>query len=210
MSTFKLIETNSQIRNSILNILKDQATTLLKNNISKIQTTLKSKFKEALQKEPEYESLKSGKLKAELGLPDTVSIDKIVDMISDSIYLDFIPATTGNRGIKVGIEIRIFKQDGEPVISSEDAVVIDQLRGYALPWLEWLLFYGTKPIVKNYTVKFGSNPYSRSGLAIMVEDDSNWRVPPEFAGTATNNWITRAIAMMNDDIKNFLIQILQG
>ena len=210
MSTFKLLETDTQIRNSILNILKDQASTLIKNNVSKIQTTLKSKFKEALQKEPEYESLKSGKLKAELGLPDTVSIDRIVDIISDSIYIDFVPATSSNRGIRVGLEIRIFKQDGEPAISSEDAMVIDQLRGYALPWLEWLLFHGTKPIVKNYTVKFGSNPYSRSGLAVMVEDDSNWSVPAEFAGTVTNNWITRAISMINNDIKNFLTQILQG
>lgn len=210
MSAFKILETDGQIKNSILNILKDQAANLLKQNISKIQIELRNKFKQALKHEPEYESLKSGKLKAELGLPSTVSIDAIVDLISDSVKVDFVPATISNRGIKVGLEIRIFQKDGEPAISSTNAILIDELKGYSLPWLEWLLFYGTKPIVKNYSVRMGSNPYSRSGMAIMVEDDSSWRVPAEFAGTETNNWVTRALSTINDDIKNFLIQILKG
>lgn len=210
MNTFRLIETDTQIRNSILNILQEQASDLLKKSMPKIQLELKSRFKAALQNEPEYASLKSGKLKAELGLPESVSIDRIVDIISDSIKMDFSPGTISNRGVKVGLGIRIFQQDGEPAISSEDAILVDQLRGYALPWLEWLLFYGTKPIVKNYTVRMGSNPYSRSGMAIMVEDDSNWRVPAEFAGTPTNNWVTRALSTIDDDIKNFLIQTLKG
>ena len=82
--------------------------------------------------------------------------------------------------------------DMDGVIYSENARVIDNDND--LPWLEWLLFKNNAPIVKNYNVKFGSSPYSRSGLAIMVPSSNNWRVPPEFAGSIRNNWTTRAIS----------------
>lgn len=75
------------------------------------------------------------------------------------------------------------------------------MRGYQLPWLKWLLVEGTKPIVKNYAVKFGPNKSSRTGMAVMVNSSSNWSVPSEFAGTISSNWISRAI----DDISDLFI-----
>jgi hypothetical protein len=74
-----------------------------------------------------------------------------------------------------------------------------------LPWLEWLLLYGGKIIVRDYRVKMGSNNRSRTGMAVMVESSgSNWRVPTEFAGTSNNNWVTRAINKIDNKILDIL------
>ena len=68
---------------------------------------------------------------------------------------------------------------------------------------------GCKILIKNYTVKFGPNNRSRTGFAIMVGSDENWRVPPEFAGTKTNNWITRALENVEDKVVGLMIKELE-
>jgi hypothetical protein len=39
----------------------------------------------------------------------------------------------------------------------------------------------------------------------MVESDSSWRVPAEFAGTEKNNWTTRAV----ERIEKSLLSLIQ-
>lgn len=93
--------------------------------------------------------------------------------------------------------------------------------GVTLPWLQWLLFEGDRVVIPNYDIlvagaaspagytrrKVGRFASSRTGGAIMVKRDyvgksryhasqgrmgSGWRVPPEYAGTASRNWLTEA------------------
>ncbi|NCA31122.1 MAG: hypothetical protein EBS93_10465 [Chitinophagia bacterium] len=97
--------------------------------------------------------------------------------------------------------------DYADVLSSDDALVIDNLRGYNLPWLEWLLLEGNKIIVRKQQVEFGPNIASRTGNAIMRPSNKSWRVPSEFAGTITNNWITRAIDNSESQIYDLLDRI---
>ena len=73
-----------------------------------------------------------------------------------------------------------------------------------MPWLEWLLLKGNQIIVRNYEVKIGSNSRSRSGDAIMISSSENWRVPPEFIGTNTNNWTTRALSKIEDELNSLI------
>jgi len=82
--------------------------------------------------------------------------------------------------------------------------VVDTERGYSLPWLEWLLTKGGQIIVRNFEVKYGANPRSRSGDAVMVSSGSNWRVPSQFTGTSSNNWITRALSTIENKILKLL------
>jgi hypothetical protein len=88
--------------------------------------------------------------------------------------------------------------------------VVTDSKGYSLPWLKWLLFEGSKPLIKNYSVKFGSNKRSRTGQAIMISSNKNWKVPSEFAGTVTNNWITRAIDRASDKILQDIQNIIES
>jgi hypothetical protein len=64
-----------------------------------------------------------------------------------------------------------------------------------IPWLEWLLLAGDSTLIRSYDVSFVVPPgkKSRTGKAVMVRSKKNWGVPPEYAGTASDNVITRAI-----------------
>ena len=94
----------------------------------------------------------------------------------------------------------IKSEDISGIIHSVPATVTDTQRNYKLPWLEWLLLQANTPIIRNYEVKIGPNPNSRTGMGVMVESNSNWRVPPEFAGSEKNNWTTRAISRIENQL----------
>jgi hypothetical protein len=93
----------------------------------------------------------------------------------------------------------------ENIMNSSYGMVND-VKGYSLPWLKWLLSEGVKPIVKGYSVRLGPNKASRTGMAIMVESPSSWSVPAQFAGNKSNNWITRSI---NDIDDNRILSIIK-
>lgn len=206
----KLLESDSQIRQSILSGLKPEVDALVSKSIPKIIPMIKDLFKEALMNEPEYSSLKSGRLKYEFGLPQEVDVDDVVSIMSNTVNINLFQSKISNSGINIGIKIEVFEKSGEPAIDSPNAFVTDTKGGYSLPWLEWLLLKGTAPLVKNYSVILGPNKFSRTGMALMVESNKNWRVPSEFAGSQSNNWASRALDKIEDKIQTQIISIFQG
>lgn len=208
--SIKLLESDSQIRQSILSGLKPEIDALVSKSVPKISLMIKDLFKEALTNEPEYSSLKSGRLKYELGLPQEVDVDDVVSIMSNNVNVNLLQSKISSSGINVGLKIEVFERSGEPAISSQNAFVIDTKGGYSLPWLEWLLLKGTAPIVKNYSVVLGPNKFSRTGMALMVQSNKNWKVPSEFAGSASNNWASRALDKIEDKIQTQIIAIFQG
>jgi hypothetical protein len=100
-------------------------------------------------------------------------------------------------------------KDAGGVIGLDIAKIND--KGYSLPWLQWLLFEGNEVLIKNYKVEFRPNPNSRSGLAIMKpSSSSSWRVPPEFVGSEENNWITRAITRIENNVYDLIVKAVEG
>jgi hypothetical protein len=63
---------------------------------------------------------------------------------------------------------------------------------------------GAKILVRQHEVKIGPSRYSRTGMALMVESKKNWRVPSEFSGTISNNWITRALENVDKEISDII------
>ena len=159
---------------------------------------------------PEYVSLKSGRLKYEFGLPQEVDVDDVVSIISNSVNVNLVQSKISSGSINIGIKIEVFERTGEPAINSPNAFVTDTKGGYSLPWLEWLLLKGTAPIVNNYSVVLGPNKFSRTGMALMVQSNKNWKVPSEFAGSSSNNWASRALDKIEDKIQTQIIAIFQG
>jgi hypothetical protein len=208
---FKLLEKDSDIANSIFRAIQDSLTTIMTKASPEIQRRVKEILTESLRSEPEYQSLKSGILRAEFGIqyPDTV--DKIVEKLSETVTIDNIPITFTSRGIKGGFRLVAIQSDNiSGLIEDADAFVADDARGYKLPWLEWLLLRGSDKIIKNYEVSFGASKYSRSGMAIMKDSSSSWRVPPQFAGTVKNNWTTRAVSKAEDSIQSAIISTIEN
>lgn len=200
-----LIEKNSDIVKIILDTLKDQVEKTINKALPSIENDIKIIVRDALISEPEYGSLKAGTLRAELGIADVANIDHIVDALVNTLKVSKNPIRANTNTLSGGFTITMIKSDDiSGIIYTDEANVIDNIRGYSLPWLEWLLLKGNETLVQNYSVNYTSNPRSRSGMALMIKSNSNWRVPPNFSGKMNDNWTTRAIAKTNDKIINII------
>ena len=197
----KLLESNSTIRKSIMEGLSSHMDSVISKSISKIQNELKTLLESSLKQEPEYISLTSGRLRLDFGISDPEQVNNVVAKLADTVSISKKTTTINNNGLSGGFSLNAIKSDDfNGIIGDANATVVDGVKGYTLPWLEWLLLRGNKVIVKNYDVKVGPNPASRTGMAVMVQSDKNWRVPPEFVGTISSNWTTRAIQRIEPNI----------
>lgn len=200
-----LLESDQQIRSLILDDLKTTISAGLQRSINPLTQAIKPIITKALQSQPEYQSLISGQLRKEFGIANTNNVDIAINNLINTLTINILPIKIINAGLSGGISIQMIPSDTfGGALSDASAYVIDEERGYRLPWLEWLLLRGTDIIVRKYEVQFGANPNSRSGDAIMVSSNKNWRVPPEFVGTQRNNWTTRAIESVEDDLINVI------
>ena len=206
----RLLQSVSEIRQLILEQIRDFLQPRLSRASSNITQEIQVLVAEALRQEPEYQSLASGQLKAELGLPDTTMVDAIVLALSQSIEVTNNPIVIKQSGLGGGFTLRMIKSDDLGGVISNANAIIDSAGG-SVQWLEWLTLRGNEILVRDYKVQFGPNRNSRSGMAIMRPSlNSNWRVPPQFAGTEKNNWITRAIERIENNVYDLIIKSVEA
>ena len=198
--SLRLLETDNQIAKLIMDELK----IILDKAINKALPTISSQIKilvsESLRNQPEYSSLMTGTLKAELGIADATSINSVIDALIETLSVQRNAITVTNKGLSGGFVLTMMKSDDLNGVIYADIASVKDASGYSLPWLEWLLLKGNEILVKNYEVSYFPSPYSRSGMAIMIPSSSSWRVPPQFAGTEKDNWTTRAINSVEDSV----------
>lgn len=207
--TTSVLENDKQIIDSILDELINYLQPKFVESINATKSELSEALIKALKNEPEYQSLKTGKLRYEFGIPDTDVVDNIIELWARNFYIESKPLKRKGSQIVGSVFIGMIKQNFEDVLSSSDAIVYDNISNIALPWLNWLLLEGGKILVRNYEVKMGPNPRSRTGMAVMTESNKNWRVPPEFSGTIQNNWPVRAVDGMEKQIKKIILTQLE-
>lgn len=202
----KLLESNSSVRRTILSALSDEITNTINKSLPSIKLKIQDVVRQAIKKEPEYESLKNGILRYEFGINQPGDVDYVVNLIIDTIEVRNNTIKITNQGLSGGFQITMIgTQDLNDIADNPHASVIDTLRNYELPWLRWLLFEGGRTIVKKYEVKIAASKFSRTGMALMVESNKNWKVPAQFMGTTSNNWIVRAL----DGIDKIVSDIIQ-
>lgn len=208
--SFKLLENDKQISSKILQALLPEMDTYLKKSLSIVRRLLPLTIVEIIENTPEYESLSGGQLQFEFGIPDPINqLASIIEIWSNNIDITYdSPSITGNK-IKASFSVSLIRSDFSDVLSSDAGLVIDNLRGYQLPWLEWLLLEGNKTIVSKQQVVLGPNKFSRTGYALMKPSNKSWKVPAQFAGTIADNWITRAIDNGESQINELLDKAFQ-
>ena len=205
--SLSVLETNSAINKMILDSLRVELDRTMQKSAQQLPAKIRPLLSDALKQEPEYSSLKSGNLRFEFGRPDSSAIDDVVEKIASTITINASPIKISGAGLSGGFTLTAIKTDDiNGIINDSSAIMEDTARGYSLPWLEWLLFRGNQTIIKGYGVKLGPNNNSRTGNAIMVRSDGSWRVPAEFAGTASSNWTTRAV----DRLESTIYKIIQS
>lgn len=208
--SFKLLDSDKQISNKILQSLLPEIDEYFKKSLQNIRRSLPSLVREIIQNTPEYDSLMGGQLQYEFGIPDPSNqIKDILDIWSNNIDITYNKPTIIGNNIKGSFSVSVIRSDFNDVLSNDAGFVIDNLRGYQLPWLEWLLLEGNKTIVSKQQVVLGPNKFSRTGYALMRPSNKSWKVPAQFAGTIADNWITRAIDNAESQINELLDKAFQ-
>jgi|688.fasta_scaffold434469_2 hypothetical protein len=200
----KLLNSDSYIRQNILQLLAKDVNNVFKRSVVSIEAKIKILIKDALRQQPEYLSLvnSAGDLRLNFGIEDMSIVDSAISNFAGSSSFDYKPVKISTVGLIGGFSVNFLPQSAIESASSSSSVITE--KGQSLPWLSWLLYEGTSPIIRDYDIQIGNNPYSRTGGAIMVPSKRNWRVPASYAGTITNNWITRAIENKDSEIYSII------
>lgn len=206
----KILENNQTIANRMTKALRDELIPLLTSAFTKSQREISTLIQSSILFSDTYQSLVSGQLRAEFGLRD--SQDRLDEILSfwSRVYAKFDKPRVSNGKIVGGFKIEMIQRDFRDVIGLPSAS-LTTAKGDRLDWLEWLLLFGKKTIIKDYNVVFGNFRTSRTGQAIMRPTiQGKWSVPTEYAGTIKDNWITRIIDGLDDEINNILIKNLRN
>ena len=202
-----LLESNTQIKNKILKAITEDLNRLIPPVMNRIEARIRAATFIFFQQTETYYSLVNGELAGHFGIPSINrqhNIDTILKTIANNMEIEYEVARQSAGQIKGGITVRVLMRDFSDLFGLPQATIITK-NGDLLDWLRWLLAAGDKIIIKEWDIDLGIGE-GRSGMGVMVPSTAGaWRVPPEFAGTITNNWLTRALS----DNANRYLSIIQ-
>lgn len=200
-----VIDSNSEIYTAILKALLPEVKDFINTAFTQIKASLPLVIRAAITDTPEYRSLLDGQLKYEFGIPDSASkLAGLLDIWSNNLNEIYNPPSIQNNQIKASFSVSMIRVDFADVLYTDYGYMQDSIRGYNLPWLEWLLLEGNRTIISDYQVLVGPNKASRTGMAIMSPSKKSWRVPSSYAGTENDNWITRALDSISPQIQQII------
>lgn len=198
-----LVESSKQIEVKINRALLREVNKAMTRVATRIIGPIRSTVKAAILAQPEVASLGGGQLAGEFGLPDGKNkIENIIELWVKNITVVKKNATLRGGQINAGLTLNMIQRDYKDVLSSPFATV-RTLKGQHLPWLEWLLRFGDRAIIRDFEISYDRRRLanSRSGLAVMVgREGKRWSVPSQFSGTQQNNLVTRALDTIQDDV----------
>lgn len=147
----------------------------------------------------EIQAIKYDLLQYDLGLKEDEAeevIDQIPHIIVNSMDIE-VKKIIGRLSIK----LKLIHSGYDDILAIKGASFLQTYTRNTptvIPWLEWLLTRGYEIVVSDYHVIYKQSDASRSGGAFMVQTGS-FRIPPQFAGTPDDNFLTRALKDMSSD-----------
>jgi hypothetical protein len=193
------------VEQSILKALAGEIDRILGQSAGSIEKRIRELLHQSIRNSPTYQSLVGGILQHELGIVDIKEkVERIIDVWINSIKVDVNPTKTSNDSFKASISIQMVDGTFQDVLSIPEARYITE-KGVSIPWLEWLLLYGNKIIVRDYFFTSNIRAGSRTGYGVMKsKKGGNWRIPPEHAGTVNNNFITKVLEDVGNQIDDLV------
>lgn len=192
MITLKLTDTIDVIQGNVNTALSSLLNKYIKHNLSKVLLDCKNLVAPWITNQPEIQSLISSNidsLAGQFGIrpgSKTDIVNAIIQSVENSIIIKFIPFSPSFKG---GIEVSFQPSNFVNLLNLSQGHVI--YKGGDLHWMDWLLMRGDGIIVVNYEYNAQSG-LGRSRLGNMREGGS-FRVPPQYSGTDSDNFITRAL-----------------
>jgi hypothetical protein len=205
--TARLVETEQQIAKKIGEAIATEFNKKLINIANKVRPQIQNIVFTAIMNSPEVQSLQGGDLQAELGVPDAAGrVRNLAELWAKSIrVVSFQPAKMQGGFFRATLELGGIQSDFADALSSPDAIYTTN-SGQVIQWLEWLLIEGDKVIIREYQIGLDVYDVSRTGLGnVMIKNQkASWSVPAHFAGTEDDNFVTRAIDTVADDIQKLI------
>lgn len=204
-----LVDTNNTIQLGILKLMAAEFNVKFKQIRPIVRKRIKAELPIIFTKTDTYTSLLNGPLSFHFGFhkgSEQARLDAIITTLANSLVVRVKPIKIVGRRFVGGFIIGAFRADFQDILGLKESIVATEILD-VLPWLEWLLVRGNEIIISQYDISFGD--HGRSGGAIMIRNNTkSWRVPTEYSGTPTNNWITRSVAEAITIIEKFVLDIV--
>lgn len=205
----KLLESNAEISRKVKKALAKDLNIVLNKNKGKIERKIRALIPAWVQEQPEISSLLDegvfGSLNAQFGFfsgTAAQAVSAISLAVANSTVVTFEKISdTLSGGVTLNVQPNSF------------AELLELPEGYIpalsgpLYWLNWLLLEGNRTLVIGYS--YQPDTSGRSGGGVMTYGRS-WRVPAEFAGTADNNFVTRALSNREKELSAILKETVYG
>jgi hypothetical protein len=201
-----LKESDALIQKKINAALSKELNNSLNKSLKRIQQAVKSIVRSAIDSSPEIASLRGGTLKLDFGLVGDHTMD-IVNAISNSVFVTMKPVKLAGNSISGGISVAIQPDDYSLLLSLPASRQLTE-RGVSLPWLDWLLNLGDTLIIADFGVQYG--PYGRTGGAHMISKNRPYKVDTRYSGTASDNFITRALSRSHKQIGEAIVTSIRS
>lgn len=203
MITLKLVDPFSKIEKDIKKGLVIELNSLLDKNRDRATKRLKTNIAYWVSVQPEMESLKASSvpysLNSVFGINSNADaiVQTIANSVANSIKIDF---TRIDKNFKGGITFNVQPESFQNLLGLQSGHVITE-NGSDLHWLNWLLTAGDSVVVAGY--QYDASGTGRSGVGSMAGGGS-FRVPPQFSGTISDNFVSRAFVGKQREIINII------
>ena len=206
MITIKLLDSVSVIESKINQSIQKHLNDLVFRKKGTLRQKVLKNVTGWVYEQPEIIAIKDNSLAAQLGLPRGTA-----SSVAERIVLSVVQATEFevkrfDNKLRGGITFRFQPDNFANLISLADGHVTTE-NDQDLHWLRGLLKEGHRTIVVGY--QFIPTSGGRSGGGVMGKG-SSWRIPPQFAGTEDDNFITRAFSGKEKQLEKLFAEILEG
>lgn len=206
---FKLTTPPEKIERIIAEKATDYLNRKIRKNSNRVVSALKNKIEDWVRDQPEVDSLlKDGEqnsLNALFGFPPSTADNAIEDIIAAIVDSTSITIEKISNRWTGKVEFAFQPKNFANVLGLSAASL--EIEGDVnLPWLEWLLLKGDAAVVVGY--RYLAKEDGRSGGGIMIEG-SYFRVPPQFAGSYEDNFITRAFLNRQNEITPIMSRLFE-
>ena len=202
----QLVTTPSQFAATVQFLTPKPIDRILTKARPAIQNRISNLLRTAIETSKTIQSLKNGKLQVDFGLTDGAASAATADIVNAVVSSVNVFFQKSRRGKTLGsLVIQIDPATVSAVVQASPHGIYNS-NGHQITWLDWLMTRGTKIVVEDFEVvsTVDYDDRSRSGGGFMISTGGFFRVDPKFAGTAGDNFITKAIIANDENIRRII------